>query len=474
MDLLIRESGLESKMEVSTPHLDFSPAVKTISAQKLTRPSLSYWEDAWIRLQKNRQAIVSLGLIIFLVLFTMLGPLIWRVDPTAQDLNRISEGASIGDTALVVEKVPFENIVNPQVPEAPEKDNPQIKAPMTVELNGPASTLAVQVKWSAVQGAAGYSVYRSDFEPKTMDELGMAIEEVSVGNQLSIIDQLKLRDQTYWYSVVSKSVETTSSDFTTLKVDVSRGISLEESELSQPGVRPGQTVKLVNHPLGTDYLGRDMLARLMSGGRISLFIGIIAPLLFILLGTLYGGAAGYLGGRWDNYMMRVADLITSFPFLLIMIILYVVFNANGEKSVFVILLAMVSLFWPSTARLVRGQVLQLREEGYVQAAKLLGVRTSYLIVRHLVPNTMGVILVTLTFAVPSSIFTEAFLSFIGMGVKPPVASWGSLCEEGVRTMSTSPHELFWPALFIAITALSFNLLGDGLRDALDAKMRSRE
>jgi len=139
-----------------------------------------------------------------------------------------------------------------------------------------------------------------------------------------------------------------------------------------------------------------------------------------------------------------------------------------------LLIAMVLLSWPSTARLVRGQILQIREEGYVQAARLLGAPTGYLIFRHMIPNTFGVILVTFTFAVPSAIFTEAFLSFIGMGVAPPTPSWGSMCNEGLKTMLTTPHELIAPALLISITVLAFNMLGDGLRDALDARMRSTE
>ena len=132
------------------------------------------------------------------------------------------------------------------------------------------------------------------------------------------------------------------------------------------------------------------------------------------------------------------------------------------------------LLWPAAARLVRGQVLQIREEGYIGASRLLGAKTPYLLIRHMIPNTMGVILVTVTFAVPSAIFTEAFLSFIGMGVAPPTPSWGSMCNEGIKTMLTHPHELIFPALFISITVLAFNLLGDGLRDALDARMRNRE
>jgi len=158
-----------------------------------------------------------------------------------------------------------------------------------------------------------------------------------------------------------------------------------------------------------------------------------------------------------------------------MIVFKIAFGVeSGDSGIFPMLIAMVVLLWPATARLVRGQILQIREEGYIDASRLLGARSSYLIGRHMIPNTMGVILVTLTFAVPSAIFTEAFLSFIGMGVAPPTPSWGSMCNEGLKTMTSTPHELIFPAVLISITVLAFNMLGDGLRDALDARMRSRE
>jgi len=218
-----------------------------------------------------------------------------------------------------------------------------------------------------------------------------------------------------------------------------------------------------------------MLARLLYGARVSLFIGVVAPLLFVLAGVVYGSAAGFMGGRVDQLLMRFADFVIALPFLLFMILFKVTFGIGpGESGVFPMLVALVLLGWPSTARLVRGQILQIRQEGYVSASQLLGARTGYLVFRHMIPQTMGVILVTLTFAVPSAIFTEAFLSFIGMGVAPPTPSWGSMANEGIRTMLSHPHELLFPAVIISVTVLAFNLLGDGLRDALDVRMRGSE
>jgi oligopeptide transport system permease protein len=167
--------------------------------------------------------------------------------------------------------------------------------------------------------------------------------------------------------------------------------------------------------------------------------------------------------------------VVALPFLLFMILFKVIFGIGpGESGIWPMLVAMIILLWPAPARLVRGQILQIREEGYVSASRLLGGTTSYVVGRHMLPNTLGVILVTMTFQVPSAIFTEAFLSFIGMGVAPPTPSWGAMCNEGIKSMLTRPHELLFPAMLISITVLAFNLLGDGLRDALDARMRGSE
>jgi oligopeptide transport system permease protein len=249
-----------------------------------------------------------------------------------------------------------------------------------------------------------------------------------------------------------------------------RGLVANEAALV-----PGDRVELAPHPLGTDYLGRDMLARLMAGARVSLFIGIGAPLCFVLFGVFFGSVAGFIGGKTDQVMMRFADFVVALPFLLFMILFKIAFGIGpGESGVMPMLVALVLLMWPATARLVRGQILQIREQGYISASQLLGAKTHYLILRHMLPNTLGVVLVTLTFAIPSAIFTEAFLSFIGMGVAPPTPSWGSMSNEGIKTMLTTPHELIFPAALISTTVLAFNLLGDGLRDALDARMRNRE
>ncbi|MDE0272831.1 MAG: ABC transporter permease, partial [Gammaproteobacteria bacterium] len=300
-------------------------------------------------------------------------------------------------------------------------------------------------------------------------------------NQRHFEDRLDLKPRTYYYSVAALDAQGQMTGAVhSLELAVERVITAQEAEamglVADAGqLSPGDRIKLRAHPLGTDYLGRDLLARLMAGARVSLFIGIAAPLLFIAFGVIYGAAAGFLGGWPDQALMRFSDFVVALPFLLFMILLRVASGVQpGESGITPMVLAMVLLSWPAAARLVRGQILQIREEGYISASRLLGGGAPYLVLRHMIPNTLGVILVTMTFAVPTAIFTEAFLSFIGMGVAPPTPSWGSMCNEGIKTMLTTPHELIFPALFISVTVLAFNLLGDGLRDALDARMRSAE
>lgn len=455
---------------------DFSLAKRDVHIQQLTRPSLSYWQDAFLRLRKNKRALGSLCIVILLLLFTLLGPVIWQVDPAEQNLEVISQAPSIGQKALVIEdEREWEGITIEGFPAEPTEDVAILAAPEKLELIGEPTIYFVRLRWQPVVGASGYTVYRSEKRPESLNHLGMPLGDVEGAHRVSFEDRLKIAAKTYYYSVLAKKGSTESDNFSTLEVKVSPALSIERARLLDPNIELGQWVKSSDHPFGTDYLGRDMLARLIEGARVSLFIGLVAPLLFVLFGTLYGGIAGYIGGSLDNALMRVADFVVALPFLLFMIIFKVAFGIGpGESGIMPMIIALVVLSWPPTARLVRGEILKLREEAFVQAAKLLGASPLYLLIRHMIPNMIGILLVTITFAVPSAIFTEAFLSFIGLGVAPPTASWGSMCNEGIKTMLISPHELLFPAIFISVTVLAFNLLGDGLRDAMDARMRSRE
>jgi len=456
---------------------DFDPAIKENEVvHQLSRPSLSYWQDAWRRLKMDKRALMSLYVVIGILLITLAGPWIWTVDPARQDLTMVSKGPIFSGGILVVDPMEEWDLEALMVKEPPGGEFSMEGKTSRLEVVGVPTTQAIRLRWDPVPGSNGYHIYRAHgYVPTSMATLGIPLGETDDAGAVHYEDRLDLKGIVYYYSIVAVGDPGEADAYVTVKAGTQQALLVEEASKRFPGAEAGDTIPVPVHPLGTDYLGRDMLARLMFGARVSLLIGILSPLLYVLIGTIVGGIAGYMGGKIDQWLMRISDFVVALPFLLLMINIRIAFGIGpGESGIFPLLLALVILSWPATARLVRGQVLQLREEAYISASKLLGAKPMYLITRHIVPNTMGVLLVSITFAVPAAIFTEAFLSFIGMGVVPPIPSWGSMCNEGIKTMLDTPHELVFPAAFICITVLAFNLLGDGLRDALDAKMRSGE
>ncbi len=221
------------------------------------------------------------------------------------------------------------------------------------------------------------------------------------------------------------------------------------------------------HLFGTDTLGRDIFTRIWGGARTSLLISFTAVFINVIVGIIYGGISGYVGGMVDNILMRIIEIINGIPYLIIVILLMMVL----PSGVMTMVIAYAAVGWTGMARLVRGQIMTLKQQDYVTAAKVMGADANRIIFKHLIPNTLSVIIVNVTLAVPNAIFTEAFLSFIGLGVPVPHASWGTLANDGVRVFQMYPSQLIIPALFISVTMLSFNLLGDGLRDAFDPKLR---
>ncbi|OEH91621.1 ABC transporter permease [Bacillus solimangrovi] len=221
------------------------------------------------------------------------------------------------------------------------------------------------------------------------------------------------------------------------------------------------------HWFGTDDLGRDVFTRLWEGARISLFIGLAAAAIDLVIGVIWGGLSGFIGGRTDEIMMRIADILWAVPYLLLVILLMVVF----EPGLATMIVAMTITGWINMARIIRGQVLQLKHQEYVMASQTLGANTSRVMRKHLIPNTMGPILITMTLTIPGAIFTEAFLSYLGLGIPAPLASWGTMASDGVPALQYYPWRLFFPATFICLTIFAFNVIGDGLRDALDPRLR---
>ena len=221
------------------------------------------------------------------------------------------------------------------------------------------------------------------------------------------------------------------------------------------------------HLMGTDELGRDVLTRVIYGSRLSITIGIVTALVGFIIGTIYGAVAGYVGGKVDSILMRVVDIAYSLPDLLVMILLGVLIG-RGTVG---ILLALALTSWRGTARLVRAQFIQLKNEEFVEAARAQGQNHLLIVLKHMLPNSLGPVIVAMTFTVPAAILSESTLSFIGLGLSPPACSWGTLASDGWRALRTHPHLIFFPSSFIFMTVLSFNFLGDGLRDAIDPRTR---
>ncbi len=258
------------------------------------------------------------------------------------------------------------------------------------------------------------------------------------------------------------------------------------------GVEGGYVTINNSYPLGADYVGRDILSRIIYGSGVSLKVAIVGPTVALGIGIIFGLISGYFGGRVDNIMMRIVDIMYAFPTLLLVILLMAFFRssfAESEKGTLAYTLnqidaangGMLFIFigigltaWMDTARLTRGQVLSVREKEFVEAARMIGQNTGGIMWRHILPNILGPLIVAETLAIPRYISTEAFLSFIGLGVNRPMPSWGSMIADGAQAIRSYPNQAIFPALALAITMFAFNFLGDGLRDALDPRMRGAD
>jgi oligopeptide transport system permease protein len=392
--------------------LNFEPASpEEAQDQEILRISLTYWQDAWRRLKNHKLAMAGLIGVIFVLLFAIFGPMLSPFSYSDQNLD-------------------FAN-------------TPPRLSIYQVEEN------------------SDYNVF-----------LTRDYKLLHVSSKGIILNRLKLDDK----DVINKKYT---------YIDGDKSIVLDFSYNLLPGkeaehdysfslnggpeiTKPYKKVLNRLYPFGSDDLGRSLLVRVMFGARISLTIAFVASLVNLLVGVVYGSIAAYEGGRTDNLMMRFVDLLNSIPLVIYIILIMVLV---GNRGLWTLTLALGSVYWVQMARLVRGQVLSLKEQEFVLAARALGVNRGHIISRHLVPNAIGPIIVAMTMMIPSAVFTEAFIGFIGLGVSAPMASWGTLANDGLAGLLSYPYQLFFPSLAIALTMLSFNFLGDGLRDALDPRLR---
>lgn len=274
------------------------------------------------------------------------------------------------------------------------------------------------------------------------------------------------RKESVFLKIAKKNGRTVLNDKEKNELDV-----LKQKVATETAVIDGETVKVHErrYILGTDSLGRDLLARIIFGGKVSIAIGFIGTITSVFIGIVIGAIAGYAGGRVDLILMRIVDIIYSLPYILLVIIFMALFG----RSTYNLFFALAIVSWLTVARVVRGQIISLKNSEFVEAARSIGASNASIIFKHLVPNTLGVIIVFSTLRIPSFIMTEAFLSFLGLGVQAPLASWGSLVQDGVEGMALYPWRLFFPSIAMVIFLFSMNFLGDGLRDALDPQSKNR-
>ncbi|MFG6115578.1 oligopeptide ABC transporter permease [Halobacillus sp. MO56] len=379
-------------MDNSKPSKDLFVPVERggTESEKISRPSLSFWQDSFNRLRKNLGAMAGVFTLIVLILMAAFGPYMNEFDSYEQNLSR--------------------SYTPPKIP------------------------VLENIGWLGVDGMES-----------------TVIEGDSV-------DAAK--------NVAKLKLGAANADFIEYNV-ISEGGNGEKAKIEASlDVYEAKGIE-ANHWFGTDSLGRDLWTRTWHGTRISLYIAFLAATIDMIIGVIYGGVSAYYGGRVDNIMQRIIEVLVGIPNLVIVILMILIL----EPGILSITIALTITGWISMARIIRGQVLKLKNQEFVLASRTLGAPDSRILKKHLVPNVTGLIVINTMFTIPAAIFFEAFLSFIGLGLPTPIASLGTLIDDGFKSLQTNPHVLIFPAIIISMIMVAFNILADGLRDAFDPKMR---
>ena len=412
---------------------DFAPASSDEKEDFIQqRKSVSYWADAWRRLRKNVVAMVALAVIVLLVLFAFVGPAI--VPYTNDGFNKGAENLYPWHYSLVAQRAYAEATAAQDPDEAVEAARAEAEANGEEFTSKDAALIRAQIR------AGGSEKYEGMTEAQIYKELGYSPQPF--------------------------------------------GYSLDELERIEAGE------KVFPHIFGTDRYGRDILERTMIATRVSMIIGLAAALIVLIIGSIYGSISGFFGGTVDVVMQRIVDVIYSLPDVLIILLISTAMSPHVTQfitdhqgnplaeffktvgpNLIGMFIAFACLYWVGLSRIIRGQILTLKKQEYVTAARALGASSGRIIKRHLLPNCIGQIVATTCLQIPSAIFTESFMSFLGVGVLAPMTSLGSMCSDALGGINTYPYRLIIPAIIISVMILAFNLFGDGLRDALDPRLK---